>query len=204
MPHPAEDDPISWPGARPPRRADARENRRRLLDAAIALILETGGEPTRDAIARRAGLGIGTLYRHFPDRRALLRDVVADVLDRTIQQGEAALAETPHGGDALRRYMHAAIDSGLGVLNIVHALLDPQEWPDRRNAAEAMLDRLVDRAHRDGAIAPAVHGSDIALATIRFSRPLGIGLDPDAERTLAHHHLDCFLEGLVRPGAPAR
>ena len=44
-------------------RADALRNRRRLLDAAIGLILELGGEPTRDAVAERAGIGIATLYR---------------------------------------------------------------------------------------------------------------------------------------------
>ena len=48
-------------------RADARRNRERLLDAAIGLILEVGGEPTRDALAAHAGVGIGTVYRHFPD-----------------------------------------------------------------------------------------------------------------------------------------
>lgn len=51
-----------------PMRADARRSRHRLFDAARELILEIGGEPTRDAIAHRAGVGIGTLYRHFPDR----------------------------------------------------------------------------------------------------------------------------------------
>src|SRR5690606_16261340 len=51
-----------------PMRADARKNHRRLLDAAIGLILELGGEPSRDAVADRAGVGIATLYRHFPDR----------------------------------------------------------------------------------------------------------------------------------------
>lgn len=124
----------------PPMRADARRNRRRLLDAAIDLILETGGEPTRDAIARRAGVGIGTLYRHFPDQQSLLHAVVLDVLDRTIDQGEAALAESATGGEALRRYMHAAIDAGLGVVNVVHAKLDAPDWPDRRATAQSLLD----------------------------------------------------------------
>ena len=53
-------------------RADARRNRERLLDAAVELILDVGGEPARDAIANRAGVGIGTLYRHFPDQQSLL------------------------------------------------------------------------------------------------------------------------------------
>lgn len=177
-------------------RADARRNRRRLLDAAIELILEIGGEPSRDAVAQRAGVGIATLYRHFPDLQTLLHGVVLDVLDRTIGQGDSALAESATGGEALRRYMHAAIDIGLGVVNVVHALLDTSDWPDRLAAAQDVLDRLIDVARRDGAIDDDVTATDIALATIRFCRPLAIGLDPADERAIAHRQLDNYLDGL--------
>lgn len=179
-------------------RADARRSRRRLLDSAIELILEIGGEPSRDAVADRAGVGIGTLYRHFPDQQALLHAVVLDVLDRTINQGECAVTESATGGEALRRYMHAAIDTSLGVVNIVHPLLDTPEWPERRTTTDAMLDRLIATVHRDGAIARDVTAADIALATIRFCRPLAIGLDPAVERRIAHQHLDTYLDGLTR------
>ena len=178
-------------------RVDARRNRRRLLDAAIGLILEIGGEPSRDAVAQRAGVGIGTLYRHFPDRQSLLHAVVHDVLDQTITRGEAALAESATGGDALRCYMHDAIDIGLGAVNVVHALLDDTDWPDRRVAAQDVLDRLVAAARRDGAIDTDVTATDIALATIRFCRPLTIGLDPAEERAIAHRQLTTYLDGLT-------
>lgn len=181
----------------PPLRADARRNRRRLLDAAIDLILETGGEPARGAIARRAGVGIGTLYRHFPDQQSLLHAVVLDVLDRTIDQGEAALAESDTGGEALRRYMHAAIDTGLGVVNVVHAKLDAPDWPDRRATAQGLLDRLIEVARRDHAIAHDITATDIAFATIRFCRPLAIGLDPTEEHAIAHRQLNSYLDGLA-------
>jgi AcrR family transcriptional regulator len=179
-----------------PKRSDARRNRRRLLDAATELILEIGGEPSRDAVAKVAGVGIATLYRHFPDQRDLLRGVVLDVLDRTIAAGEAALDEAD-GGAALRRYLHAAIDIGLGAVNIVHPLLDNVDWPAQLSAAQAVLDRLVDTAHRDQAIPAAITAADIALATIRFCRPLAIGLDPAEERAIAHRQLDSYLDGLA-------
>lgn len=178
-------------------RADARRNRRRLLDAAIHLILEIGGEPPRDAIAQRAGVGIGTLYRHFPDRQSLLRSVALDVLDRTIERGQTALAESASGGEALRRYLHDAVDTGLGVVNIVHPLLDDADWPDRRAAAEELLDRLVEAALRDGAIDDDVTAADIALAAIRFCRPLAVGLDAEDERAIAHRQLDRYVDGLA-------
>ncbi len=181
-----------------PLRADARRNRRRLLDAAIGLILEMGGDPSRDAVAQRAGIGIATLYRHFPDQQALLRAVVLDVLDRTIEQGNVALAESATGAEALRRYLHATIDSGLGVVNIVHRLLDNSDWPDRRAAARDVLHGLIEAARGDGAIDHDVTPTDIALATIRFCRPLAIGLDPAAERAIAHRQLNTYLDGLIK------
>lgn len=183
--------------AEQPMRADARRNRRQLLDAAIGLILEIGGEPSRDAIAQRAGVGIATLYRHFPDRQGLLRAVALDVLDRTIAEGHAALQTSDTGGEALRRYLHAAIDTGLGAVNVVHALLESTDWPDRHAAAQEVLDRLVDGAQRDGAIDDAVTATEVTLAAIRFCRPLAIGLEPAEERAVAHRQLDCYLDGLA-------
>ncbi len=180
-----------------PVRVDAQRNRRRLLDAAIDLVLEIGREPTRDAVAQRAGVGIGTLYLHVPDRPSLLHAVVLDVLDRTIEGGEAALAESSTGGEALRRYLHHAIDCGLGVVNIVHPLLDDRDWPDRRAAAADLLERLVGAARRDGAVGEDTDATDLALAAIRFCRPLAIGLGPDAERATAHRQLATYLDGLA-------
>ena len=178
-------------------RADARRNRRRLPDAAVELILEIGGEPSRDALAQRAGVGIGTLYRHFPDQQELLRAVVLDVLDRTIHLGETALAESTNGRDALRRYMHDAIDTGLGVVNVVYPMLDDAHWPERRLAAAEVLERLTEAARRDGALGKEITASEIAIASIRFCRPLAIGLDPVDERAIAHRHLDIYLDGLT-------
>lgn len=184
-------------------RSDARQNRRRLLDAATELILEVGREPARDALAKAAGVGIATLYRHFPDPQDLLRGVALDVLDRAIAAGEAALDEA-EGGAALRRYLHSAIDIGLGAVNIVQPLLDDADWPEQRTAAQNVLDRLVDAAQHDKAISSYITATDIAYATIRFCRPLAIGLDTAEERAVAHRQLDSYLDGLAnRPSAPS-
>lgn len=177
-------------------RADVVRNRRRLLDAAVEVVLETGGAPSRDAIASVAGVGIGTLYRHFPDRQSLLRAVALDVLDRTVAEAEAALAEEASGGAALRRYLHAAIDIGLGAVNILHPMIEDTDWPDRRDAARDVLDRLVAAARRDRALGD-VDASEVTFAAIRFARPLGIGLDRDADRSIAHRQLDRYLDGLA-------
>lgn len=119
------------------------------------------------------------------------------MLDRAIDNGEAALVESNTGAEALRRYMHDAIDCGLGVVNVVHALLDSTDWPDRRAAAHDVLGRLIDVARLDGAVGADVTATTIALATIRFCRPLAIGLDLADERVIAHQQLDSYLDGLA-------
>jgi AcrR family transcriptional regulator len=178
-------------------RADARRNRERILDAAVDSILEVGGEPARDAVAQRAGVGIGTLYRHFPDQQSLLHAVALHVLDRSIAAGESALDDATDGADALRRYMHLALDHGVGVLNVVHPLLDHPDWPEQRSRAESLLHTMFDSAQRDGQIRPDATVRDVALAIIRACRPLGIGLPAAEDRALAHRHIDIYLDGLT-------
>jgi len=179
-------------------RADARRNRERLLDAAIALILEVGGEPSRDSIAARAGVGIGTLYRHFPDQQSLLTAVVRYALDRSIAAGENSLAEAADSLEALRQYMHAAVDRGIGVVNLVFPLLDKPHWPDLRARAEAMIHTLIERGQHEGRLRCDVTAADIVFATVRFSRPLAVGLSTADERALAHRHIDIYVDGLSR------
>ncbi|MEX1272197.1 MAG: hypothetical protein WEB55_07080, partial [Acidimicrobiia bacterium] len=60
--------------------------------------------------------------------------------------------------------------------------------------------RLADGASRDDAIAADISATDIALVTVRFCRPLAIGLDPAEERATAHRQLDIYLDGLTRSG----
>ncbi len=178
-------------------RADARRNRRSIVNAAVEVVLEVGGEPSRDTVAERAGVGIATLYRHFPDQQRLLHAVAVEVLDRAIAEGRAALEEETSGGRALRRYLHAAIDAGLGAVNIVYPLLDDHDWPEQRDAASGVLERLVAAAIDDGAAGEEVTATDIALAAIRFCRPLAIGLTADDERAIAHQQLDRYFDGLA-------
>jgi AcrR family transcriptional regulator len=180
-------------------RADARRNRQSIVDATIGLVLESGGEPSRDAVAERAGVGIATLYRHFPDQQQLLRAVAVEALDRAISEGRAALKEAATGGEALRRYLHAAIDCGLGAVNIVYPLLGDHDWPEQRDAARDILEELVAAAAQDRAIDDEHTATDIALAAIRFCRPLAVGLGADHERAIAHQQLDRYLDGLAVP-----
>ena len=184
-------------------RADAQRNRERLLDAAIELILEVGGEPSRDSLAERAGVGIATVYRHFPDQQSLLHAVVRYALDRSITAGEAALADAADSSETLRRYMHAAVDNGIGVVNLIYPLLD-KPHRDLRGRAEALMKTLLERGRRDGRLRSDASPADIVFATIRFSRPLAVGLSAAEERAIAHRHIDIYLDGLSGPKAKAK
>ena len=179
-------------------RADARRNRERLLNAAIELILEVGGEPSRDSLAAHAGVGIGTVYRHFPDQQSLLHAVVEYALERSIAAGEAALADSADGFEALRRYMHAAVDNGIGVVNVLYPLLDRPN-PQLRARAQRMFDSMIEGGKIAGRLRSDVSPADLVFATIRFSRPLAVGLSTAEERAIAHRQLDIYVDGLKRP-----
>lgn len=179
-------------------RADAHRNRARLLDATVALVLEVGGAPARDAVAARAGVGIGTLYRHFPDQQSLLHAVAGHVLEHALAAGEAALAESDSGIDALRAYMHAAVDLGLGALNVIHPLLDAPAWPEQRERAERILAEIIESARAGAQLRVDVEPRDVAFGIIRSCRPLAVGMSADDERSHAHRHVDIFVDGLLQ------
>src|ERR1700751_2918754 len=90
-------------------RADAQRNRERVLEAAKAVFSAGGPEASLEAVARRAGVGIGTLYRHFPTREALYEAVYRREVD---QLGDLAddLRREPDPVDALRRWLRSNVD----------------------------------------------------------------------------------------------
>src|SRR3954451_22018274 len=99
-----------------PLRADARDNRDRILAAAREVFVEQGpGAPLED-ISRRAGTGIATLYRRFPDRKALTRAVALDALQRTRDEVKRARDDEPTAFAALVRYMHRVLDIRIGAV----------------------------------------------------------------------------------------
>ena len=184
-------------------RSDARHNRERVLDVTVELVLEVGGEPTRESIAERAGVGIGTVYRHFPDRQSLLHAVARHALERTIAAGETILTDSADG-DPLRHYLHAAIDSGIGAVNMIHPLLDDTDWPDLRARAEKVLAAVIERNAERHPRRVAFSANDIVFATIRFGRPLAVGLPPSDDRAIAHLQLDRLVDGLSSRTPPSR
>ncbi|RSS43750.1 TetR/AcrR family transcriptional regulator [Streptomyces sp. WAC07061] len=104
--------------AGPPRRTDARRNRERLVAAAREVFAEAGPGASLNEIARRAGVGAGTLYRHFPHRSALLTAVLADRIGTLCAYAQDLLA-SEGADDALERWLrafltHARVHHGMG------------------------------------------------------------------------------------------
>jgi AcrR family transcriptional regulator len=184
---------------RRPLRADARDNRRKLTQAARDVLIERGPAAPLEEIARRAGTGIATLYRHFPDRQALIRAVILDALQATNDEARQAASGEPDPFRALARYMHRAID--VRTAAVIPALLaeapfDDQELSQARRTGAALLEALVGAAHRAGTLRADVTPADIGLLIVRLSRPLLGGFPPETNTSLSHRHLDLLLDGL--------
>jgi AcrR family transcriptional regulator len=187
------------PSARRGLRADAVENRTRLLTAAHDVFVERGPAVALDVIARQAGCGIATLYRHFPDRQALMRAVVLDALENTVEQARLAADEEPDAFAALVRYMHAALD--IRAAAVIPALLGSisltdDEMSRARDRGSRNVQYLIDAAHRAGTLRPDVAFGDIGTLVVRLSRPLPGTFTREQNDALAHRHLDLVVDGL--------
>jgi AcrR family transcriptional regulator len=180
-------------------RVDARRNHQQLLDVAREVFVEGGANAPLDQIAKRAGVGIGTLYRHFADRQTLMRAVILDALAKSADAGENALAEAPDAFGSLTTYMHAVLD--LRIAAVIPVLLeevelDSEELTAARERGARALQRIVDTAHAADCLSSDVTFGDIGLMLIRLSRPLPGRIDPDLNAELAHRHLDLLINGL--------
>lgn len=185
--------------ARPHIRADARRNREQILAAARDIFADQGADAPLEAIATRAGVGIGTLYRRFVDRPSLLRAVALDVLGRVAQEARSALAEEPDGFQALARYMHRALDLRIGaVMPALVSQIAPEDadLAQARDAAATPIQLLIDAAHADGTLRSDVAFGDISLLIVRLARPLPGSFPRALDDHLAHRHLDLLIAGL--------
>ncbi|WP_267244114.1 TetR/AcrR family transcriptional regulator [Streptomyces sp. PR69] len=182
-------------------RADALRNRERIVAAAREMFVEHGPDVPLDEIARRAGVGNATLYRHFPDRAALILDVVVAVLDRVSRQAEAATAEEADPFAAVRRFVHTAADERIGALCPMLSGAFDTAHPDLdagRERLEAAVQSLVERAQSAGRMRGDVAVGDLMVALSQLTRPLPGTACPNMDR-FVHRHLQLFVDGLEAP-----
>ncbi|MET7288666.1 TetR/AcrR family transcriptional regulator [Streptomyces sp. NPDC005573] len=182
-------------------RADALRNRERIVTAAREMFVEYGPDVPLDEIARRAGVGNATLYRNFPDRDALVREVVCSVMDRTYEAAEGALAETGDAFTALEHFVHTAADERISALCPVISSTFDQHHPDLEAAGqrvELLVEEVMDRAKAAGQLRPDVGVGDLLVAVAQLSRPPAGAACPSVDR-FVHRHLQLFLDGLRAP-----
>ncbi|MGW3283484.1 TetR/AcrR family transcriptional regulator [Streptomyces sp. NPDC001002] len=182
-------------------RADALRNRERIVTAAREMFTEFGPDVPLDEIARRAGVGNATVYRNFPDRDALVREVVCSVMDRTTEAAEVALAENGDAFGALERFVHAAADERVTALCPMISSTFDQHHPDlvdARERCEELIGEIMGRAKAAGQLRTDVDVGDIMMAVAQLSRPLAGTACFSVDR-FVHRHLQLFLDGLRAP-----
>nr|WP_265866492.1 TetR/AcrR family transcriptional regulator [Streptomyces sp. SKN60] len=182
-------------------RADALRNRERIVTAAREMFVEFGAQVPLDEIARRAGVGNATLYRNFPERADLVREVVLSLTARITERAHEAAEEESDPFVALRRFTHAAADERVGALC---PMLDgdfDKHHPDllaERSRLEEAVQGLVDRAQAAGRMRTDVGVGDLMVAVSQLTRPLPGTACLNMDR-FVHRHLQLFLDGLETP-----
>jgi AcrR family transcriptional regulator len=186
-----------------PMRADAQRNYARLLGAASAAFLEHGADDVSlEEIARRAGVGIGTLYRHFPTRQALLEAVYRDQVELlSARAGELGRAESP--GDALAEWLRALVRFSSTKRSMTSALLatlgkDSDLLSSCSQVICGAAESLLSRAQQAGVVRPDADARDL----IRLVHAVNIATErPPVDPGQADRMLALILDGL-RPQPP--
>ncbi len=180
-------------------RADARKNYDRLLVVAREVVTEQGADASLRDVARRAGVGLGTLYRHFPTREALLEALLrADVDGLTARAAELETSGTPE--DSLLTWLRGCVALAheyRGVTALLMAALEDTESALHAScvALHDMGTRLLDRAHAAGVARADIDGTDLfalvaALAWLYDQPSLALRAD----------HLLGVMSSMVLPG----
>lgn len=172
--------------ARKPR-ADAEQNRAALLEAAKAAFADRGANAPLEDIARSAGVGIGTLYRHFPNREALLQEVYADESEKLAAAAERLIAsEEPV--DALREWLRLFVryfTTKQLVIGALNTLVGPDAKLQASGAhVETAITTLARNAEKSGDIKLDVAPMDLLRAVVGLSAYAKPGWEKNAYKMI--------------------
>jgi AcrR family transcriptional regulator len=188
--------------AEPALRADALRNRRRILDAAAQAFSEGGLDVGVAEIARRAGVGAGTLFRRFPCKEDLIFAIIEERTLELIEVGRAALEEE-NAAVALRQYMFAGVEMHVrdqGFFDAAVSRINKEErLRELRDEIVAIAGELLRRGQEAGAVRRDVEPPDLPLlmcAAAGAAAPLH-GALPD----LSRRYVGLILDGLKPDGA---
>jgi len=175
-----------------PKRADAQRNYDKLVTAARALFTEAGTAAPLESVAERAGVGIGTLYRHFPTRQALLEAVYVDEVE-AMARAASDLSELPPW-DALSQWLHQYVGFAATKRALNEALQEAAPDSDVlltcRTAIAGAGTALVERAQRAGVVRADTDFMDVGRMVA------GIAMVPTADPEQKRRMLELALDGL--------
>lgn len=170
---------LSQPAPRKPR-SDAQRNRARILEVAKEAFTRFGADASLDDIAKQAGVGAGTLYRHFPTRDALIEAVYRSEVEK-LAAAARKMAETMPPMKALRSWMLLLIDY-IGAKHIIAPALNSlvggpaRLYEDSRSLIQGAIDELVKGAKKSGDVRTDIDATDLLRAMIGISH-VGTGHD---------------------------
>ena len=182
-------------------RADARRNYERLLVAGREAFTERGEQASMDDVAKRAEVGPGTLYRHFPNREALLAAVYRDDVD-VMAKRAGELADTLPPFEALATWLHEQlgyIKAKLGITAVLKSILkeDTETFEWCRTSMRTAVGGLLEAAQDAGEIRPDVD----PITVLRLAH--GVGMASENVPEMADRMLDLVIDGLrARPAPP--
>jgi AcrR family transcriptional regulator len=184
------------------RQAEAARNDQRIFDAARAVFTETPDAPIA-AVAKRAGVGIGALYRRFRSKDELLQHLAAEGLERYRAAVEAALAEEGDAQEIFARFMQRCVESGAGsvTLRLAGAFTAGEALRQAGMEAYRNTQQLLDRIVAAGALRSEITVGDLALI---FEQLQAIRVGDEARTAqLRKRYLALLLDGLALQTATA-
>jgi AcrR family transcriptional regulator len=188
------------PASRPLRK-DAARNRAALVAAARAVFAERGFDATLDDVARQAGVGVGTAYRHFTNKYELAQAVFAQAVDEIVAAAESAAdADDPWLGIVrVVEGIATAQTADRGLREVLMGQHDSARMEQVTDRLMSPLERLVERAKRAGKLRVDAEPSDLGMAVMMLCGIADIAVEVDPE--LWRRYLPIVLDGL-RPGEP--
>lgn len=191
-----------------PLRADARRNRDQIIAAAKAIFAAEGPDVPMEEVAREAAVGVGTLYRRFPDRESLIRAVARSNFSQMLAQAREAVDEEPTAWGALVRLLRQSRELELSAQLAMHS---PMAWavirndPTTQQYRDSMFDTLDDVVHAaqaEGSLRPDVDTGDITVLISLLIRRMR-NTPGDATNMASERALGIMLDGLrADPGTP--
>jgi AcrR family transcriptional regulator len=180
-----------------PMRSDARRNRELVLSAAEAVFSEMGLRAQVEEVARRAGVGVGTVCRHFPTKQALIEAVLEAMYESLLDDARRAL-EQPDPGAAFQTFVFALSEFQDRHRALAEHMATEIEVPESsqpvRDALRETIDALVTRAQDAGAIRADIGSADVALLFSGVAH--ATALAGDLQPVLRKRYVALILDGL--------